>query len=41
MESDVRALLKRSPYREMLEGALRRYRRALDWADLSRAFLEL
>jgi hypothetical protein len=40
-ERDIRAVLKRSPYRATLEDALRRYCRALDLADLSRAFLEL
>ncbi len=40
-EEGVRATLKRSPYRETLEDALRRYCRALDLVDLSRAFLEL
>jgi hypothetical protein len=40
-EENIRVLLKRSPYRAILEGALRRYCRALDSADLSRAFLEL
>jgi hypothetical protein len=40
-EEGVYILLKRSPYRATLEDALRRYCRALDLADLSRAFLEL
>jgi hypothetical protein len=40
-EEDVRAALKRSPYRATLEDALRRYCRALDWADLSHAFVDL
>lgn len=40
-ERGIRALLKRSLYRATLEDALRRYVRALDWADLSHAFLEL
>ena len=40
-EEDIRAALKRSPYRATLEDALRRYCRALDLVDLSRAFLEL
>ena len=40
-EKKVNVLLKRSPYRSTLEDALRRYCRALDLVDLSRAFLEL
>jgi hypothetical protein len=40
-EEDVRAALKRSPYRATLEDALRRYCRSLDSADLSHAFLNL
>jgi hypothetical protein len=40
-EKKVYVLLKRSPYRSTLEDALRRYCRALDLVDLSRAFLEL
>jgi hypothetical protein len=40
-EKKVNVLLKRSPYRSTLEDALRRYCRALDSVDLSRAFMEL
>jgi hypothetical protein len=40
-EKKVNVLLKRSPYQFILEDALRRYCRALDSMDLSRAFLEL
>lgn len=40
-ERGIRLFLKRCPYRTILEDALRRYCRALDAADLSRAFLEL
>lgn len=40
-EEGIRAALKRSPYRATLEDALRRYCRALDSIDLSRAFLDL
>lgn len=40
-EEGIRTVLRSSPYRATLEDALRRYCRALDLADLSRAFLEL
>lgn len=40
-EKGIRQVLKRCPYRPSLEDALRRYCRALDSADLYRAFLEL
>ena len=40
-EEGIRTALKRTPYRATLEDALRRYCRALDLVDLSRAFLEL
>jgi len=40
-EDGIRRLLKRSPYRPLLEDSLRRYCQALDVSDLSRSFLEL
>lgn len=40
-EEGIRLLLKRCSYRTTLEDALKRYCRALDATDLSRAFLEL
>lgn len=40
-EDGVRRLLKRSPYRPLLEESLKRYCQALNVADLSRSFLEL
>lgn len=40
-EGAIYKALKRSPYREVLEDAMRRYCRALDTVDLARSFLEL